>query len=99
MTYEINLLHADIPETMKGDMRLGLMHEGRQVAALEYSWDDTRFTAVFVGNAPSLPHPAHPVFLLQKPIAAIRALKTRDHTLPTDVFKDHQVSIEVEAGQ
>jgi hypothetical protein len=96
MTYQINLLHADIPQPMQGDMRLALVHKGDQVAELEYRWDDKQFTAVFVGNAPSLPQPAHPMFLLQKPIEAIQALKTDDHVLPTDVFKDHQVSIEVE---
>lgn len=96
MTYQINLLHADIPQPMQGDMRLGLVHEGNQVAELEYRWDDKQFTAVFVGNAPGLPHPAHPVVLLQKPIAAIQALKNETHVRSTDVFKDHQVSIEVE---
>lgn len=95
MTYEITLLEADIREPMNGNMRLGLVHEGEQKAELEYHWDDSQFTAVFHGNAPALPIPAHPTALLQKPIAAIYALKTDAHRLPTDVFKDHQISIDL----
>ncbi|QDG76517.1 hypothetical protein [Labrenzia sp. PHM005] len=96
MTYQISLLHADIPEPMQGSMRLGLIHAGTQVAELDYSWNEDQFTATFLGNAPNLPTPAHPVLLLQKPISAIRGMMTPDHQRPTDVFKDHQVEIEVE---
>ncbi len=95
MTYDITLLEADISGPMDGNMRLGLVHEGEQKAEMTYSWDDSQFTAVFHGNAPSLPEPAHPTALLQKPIAAIYALKTQAHRLPTDVFKDHQISIDL----
>lgn len=95
MTYKITLLEADIRDPMKGNMRLGLVHEGEQKAELEYRWDDSEFVAVFHGNAPGLPVPAHPTVLLQKPIAAIYALKSDAHRLPTDVFKDHEVSIDV----
>lgn len=94
MTYEITLLEADISGPLNGNMRLGLIYEGEQKAELEYSWDDTQFTAVFHGLAPTLPIPAHPTTLLQKPIAAIFALKTDAHRLPTDVFKDYQISID-----
>lgn len=95
MTYQIELLQADIPRPMSGSMRLGLVHEGSRLAELDYRWDETQFSATFVGNAPSLPHPAHPVELLQKPIAAIQSLRTADHARPTDVFKEHRVSIEL----
>lgn len=93
MTYEITLLEAEISDPMNGAMRLGLVHEGEKKAELEYQWDASKFTAVFHGNAPSLPEPAHPTVLLQKPIAAIQALKIDEHRLPTDVFKDHCVFI------
>ena len=96
MTYQIDLIHADIPQPMNGTMRLGLMHHGVQLAELNYHWDDKQFSAVFVGHAPSLPHPAHPVELLQKPIAAIQALRTPEHARPTDVFRNHQVTIVLE---
>jgi len=93
MTYEITLLEADIRNPMDGNMRLGLVYEGEQKAELEYHWDDTRFTAVFHGHAPSLPVPAHPTILLQAPIASLYALKTDAHRLITDVFQDHQIII------
>ena len=95
MTYEITLLEADIRSAMVGTMRLGLNHENEQKAELEYHWNDTQFTAVFHGHAPSLPTPVHPTELLREPIAAILALKQDTHRLPTDVFKDHQVFIEL----
>ena len=95
MTYEITLLKADIKGPMDGNMRLGLVHGGEQRAELEYSWDDSHFTAIFHGSASDLPIPAHPVALLQKPIAAIYDLKTDAHRFPSDVFQDHQVSIDV----
>lgn len=94
MTYEITLKEADIRDPMNGNMRLVLEHEGENMAELEYNWDSTKFSAIFHGHAPSLPVPAHPTALLQKPISAIYALKTEAHRLPTDVFKDHQVFIE-----
>lgn len=93
MTYEITLLEADIRNPMDGNMRLGLVYEGEQKAELEYNWDDTHFTAIFHGHAPSLPVPAHPTALLQKPIATIYSLKTDEHLLITDVFKDHQIKV------
>jgi len=94
MTYEITLLEADIQNPMDGSMRLGLVYEGEQKAELEYRWDDAHFTAIFHGHAPSLPVPAHPTFLLQAPIATLYALKTDAHRLITDVFQDHQITID-----
>ena len=96
MTYQVTLIEADITDPMLGRMRLGLDHEDKQVAQLDYDWNSEQFTAVFHGHAPSMPVPAHPVVFLQKPIAALRALMTPEQTRPTDVFKDHQVSIVVE---
>lgn len=93
MTYEITLLEAGIRDPMDGNMLLGLNHEGEEKAKLEYHWDDKTFTAVFHGNAPSLPVPAHPTVLLRQPIAALQALKTESHRLITDVFRDHSVII------
>lgn len=95
MTYEITLLEADIRNPTDGNMVLGLIHEGNQKARLEYIWDTDKFTAVFHGNAPSLPVPSHPTTLLQRPIEAIYALKTDSHRLPTDVFGDHQITIDL----
>ena len=95
MTYEITLLEADIRAPMDGNMRLGLVYKNDLKAELEYHWDDKQFTAVFHGHAPSLPVPGHPTTFLQLPIAAIQALKTDAHQYPTDVFKDHHVTIEL----
>lgn len=95
MTYEIVLLSADIRDPMSGEFRLGLVYEGEQKAELEYHWNETQFTAVFHGHASSLPVPAHPTILIQKPIAAMLTLKTKEHTLPTDVFMDHRVTIDL----
>jgi len=95
MTYEITLLSADIRDPMDGEFRLGLVYEGDQKAELEYRWDATHFTAVFHGHAPSLPVPAHPTVLIQKPIAAMLALKTKDDALPTDVFMEHCITIDL----
>jgi hypothetical protein len=95
MTYGITLLEADIKDAMHGKMRLGLEHEGARKAELAYEWDETQFTATFHGHAPTLPVPAHPVVLLSKPIDAIYALKTQQHRLPTDVFKDHLITITI----
>ena len=95
MTYEITLLEADIKDAMDGRMSLALSYEKEQKAVLEYRWDATHFTAVFQGHAPSLPVPAHPTTLLQKPIAAMYAAKTDAHALITDIFKDTAISIEI----
>lgn len=95
MIYGIALVEANITGPMKGRMRLGLDHEGERKADLAYEWDDSHFTATFIGNAPSLPAPAHPTVFLSKPIAAIYALKKEHHRLPTDVFNDHIVTIEI----
>lgn len=93
MTYDVTLIEAEIPEQLKGHIRLGLDHGGKQVAELDYQWDARQFTAVFHGNAPSLPVPAHPISLLQKPIEAMQAVRTNAHLLPTDVFRDHRITI------
>ncbi|MBV1868999.1 MAG: hypothetical protein KUG69_14010 [Marinosulfonomonas sp.] len=95
MTYKITLLEADIRDPMDGTMSLGLSHKGEQKATLEYTWDAGKFSAVFHGHAPGLPVPAHPTVLLQRPIAALYALKTDAHRLITDVFQDHQITIEL----
>ncbi len=95
MTYDVTLLEADIRDPMDGNMILGLEHQGVEQARLEYRWDATHFTTVFRGHAPSLPVPAHPTTLLQRPIAALYALKTDDHAFVTDVFKDHKVTIDL----
>lgn len=93
MTYEITLIDSDIRDAMDGEFRLGLVYDGEQKAELEYHWDATKFTAVFRGHAPGLPIPTHPTTLIQKSIAAMLALKTENHNFPTDVFKDHCVTI------
>ena len=95
MDYEVTLIEANIEHAMKGEMRLGIVHDGKRKATLEYDWTDEYFTARFVGHAPSMPAPAHPVVFLQKPIEAIQALKTEEHTFPTDVFRDHKVYFKV----
>lgn len=95
MTYEIALLEADIRNAMDGNMLLALRHAGEQRATLEYHWTAEKFTAVFHGHAPSLPAPAHPTYLLHKPIAALRALKTDAHQRIVDVFLDHPVTFEI----
>ncbi|OUR78832.1 hypothetical protein A9Q83_06430 [Alphaproteobacteria bacterium 46_93_T64] len=93
MTYEITLIEADIRAPLNGNMKLSLDHEGVSKAQLEYSWDTEQFTAVFRGHAPSLPFPAHPTDLLQKPIQALNKAKTADHHLITDVFLDQKITI------
>lgn len=95
MNYDITLIEAQIAGPTHGTMRLGLDHEGDRKADLVYKWDESHFTATFVGNAGNLPRHAHPVVLLSKPIAAIYALKSDHHRLLTNVFKDHLVAIEI----
>jgi len=95
MKYEITLIEADLRDPKEGNMKLGLVHEGSQKAKLEYLWDEAHFTATFYGNAPNLPVAAHPTQLLQKPIAALHALKTEAHDVVTDVFRDHSVTIDL----
>lgn len=95
MTYEVTLLEADIRDPMDGAMTLGLEYENKEVAKLEYRWDAAQFTAVFHGHAPSLPVPAHPTILLQRPIAALYARKAEQHNLITEVFKDHRITIDL----
>lgn len=95
MMYEVTLLEADIRDPMNGNMILGLEYKNEEVARLEYHWDAAEFKAIFHGNAPSLPIPAHPTLLLQRPIAAIYAVKSDEHRLVTDVFKDHQITIDL----
>lgn len=95
MTYQIKLIEADIRNPMDGNMLLGLEFDGKLVAKLEYFWDEKKFSSVFHGNAPSLPVAAHPMTLLQKPIAALYAAKTEKHAIITDVFQDHKISIQL----
>lgn len=97
MTYEITLLNSDIRGPAAGAFRLGLVHDEALQAELEYHWDETHFAAIFHGHAPSLPVPAHPSLLLQKPIAAMQDLKTEDTALPTDVFLNHRVTIDIDS--
>lgn len=94
-TYEVTLIEADIRNPMEGSMTLGLLYEGERKAKMDYRWDADAFAAVFHGNAPSLPFPAHPTELLQRPIAALYALKTDAHRLLTDVFQDHPITIDL----
>jgi hypothetical protein len=96
MTYEIKLLEADIRDPMNGSMTVGLHHIDTLCGTLEYIWDDKMFSSVFRGNAPNLPVPAHPTMFLQRAVAAIYALRTEDHPVLTDVFRDHVVTINLE---
>ncbi|PCJ71913.1 MAG: hypothetical protein COA62_04955 [Rhodobiaceae bacterium] len=95
MDYEVTLIEADIEGPMRGKMVLGLAHEGGQTARVEYSWTDKEFAARFVGNAAVLPVPAHPTTFISAPIAAIQALKAQPTDLPTSVFQNHKVFINV----
>ncbi len=96
MTYDITLIEADVPDVTHGHMRLALDHKGDRQAELAYDWDESHFTATFIGNARTLAAPAHPVVLLSKPITAMYAMKAEHHRLPTDVFNDRKVTIEIE---
>lgn len=96
MSYEVILVSADIRNPMDGEMRVALEHEGDRGAEIEYSWDEKQFTAVFHGHAPTMPAPAHPALFIERPIAAIYKLKTTEHRLPSDVFKDNRVFITIE---
>jgi len=96
MTYEVTLIDADIRDAMDGQMRIGLKHQEKLVAEVEYQWDASRFTATFHGHAPSLPVPAHPTRLIEQPIAAIGQLKAPAHRFPSDVFQDNRVFITIE---
>ncbi|RED53469.1 hypothetical protein [Aestuariispira insulae] len=92
MKYDVSLIDAQIEHAMKGKMRLGICMDGREAAQVSYDWNDEHFTARFIGHAPSMPVPAHPIAFVAKPLEAIQAMKTERHKLPTDVFYDHQVS-------
>lgn len=91
MTYEVTLISADIRSPLDGEMRLALEHNGTRAAEIEYRWDETQFTAIFHGHAPSMPTPAHPTVFIEQPIAAINKLKTAEHKFPCDVFNDNRV--------
>lgn len=95
MTYEVILINADIRDPLDGEMRLGLKHDGKVSSEIEYRWDDSQFTATFHGHAPSMPVPAHPTFFIERPIAAVLALKTSEHLFPSDVFADNRVFIKI----
>jgi hypothetical protein len=96
MTYEVILLNADIRDPLDGEMRLALKHEDKTACEIEYRWDGTQFSAIFHGHAPTMPVPAHPTFFIERPIAAIHALKTSQHRFPSDVFVDNRVFISTE---
>lgn len=96
MTYEVILISADIRDPMDGEMRLGLKHEGNVACEIEYRWDAKQFTATFHGHAPTMPVPAHPTFFVERPIAAVLALKTANHRFPSDVFVENRVFIEIQ---
>lgn len=95
MTYDVKLLDANIEHAMKGDMRLELSVGDIKQAVLEYDWTGEYFNARFIGHAPGMPDPAHPMKFLMSPIEAIQKLKSEKHEFPTDVFKDHVVKIDV----
>lgn len=96
MPYNLKLKSANIEQPLKGNMTLGIDYNDLEVAAVEYEWTDTYFNARFLGHAPSLPIPAHPTAFIRKPIEEIMKLKAEHHRLPSDVFTDHQISIEVD---
>ncbi|MBL4907320.1 MAG: hypothetical protein JKX94_07710 [Sneathiella sp.] len=96
MKYDVKLISADIRSPLDGEMSLGLEIENSQHAAIEYEWTKEQFTARFIGFAPGMPAPAHPVAFINKPIEAINLLKNETHKLPTDVFKDTLVSITID---
>jgi len=95
MDYEVTLIEADIEGPKKGTMCLGLERDGSEQARIEYSWNDVEFVARFVGHAPSLPVPAHPTVFLSAPILAIQQKKSEPTDLPTSVFNNHKVFIDV----
>ena len=94
MTYELKLKDANILDAMEGEMRLGIIFKGEEKAVVEYQWTNEYFNARFIGHAPSMPVPNHPTAFLRKPIEAINQLKTDQHKLPTDVFKDHRIQFD-----
>lgn len=96
MTYEVTLIDADIRDPMDGEMRVSLTHNGKTACEIAYKWDDESFSAVFHGHAPTLPVPAHPATLIERPIAAIRSLRSEKHKRPSDVFADHRVFISLD---
>lgn len=96
MKYNVKLLSANIQSPLDGEMSLGLEVEDKRQAIIEYEWSKEHFTARFKGFAPDMPAPAHPVTFISKPIDAIYALKNETHTLPTDVFKDSLVAINID---
>ncbi len=95
MSYEVTLINANIRHAMDGEMRLGLVHDGTLAAEISYEWDAEKFTTCFHGHAPSMPVPAHPTAFIERPIAAINALKTDPKQLPTDVFENHRVFLDL----
>ncbi|AWZ01398.1 hypothetical protein RHODOSMS8_01864 [Rhodobiaceae bacterium] len=95
MDYEVTLIDADIEGPMKGEMRLALTKNGEEQARVEYGWTEADFKARFVGHAASLSVPAHPTVFMSAPIMAIQELTAAPGDLPTDVFKNHKVFIDV----
>ena len=96
MEYEVKLKSADIRTPLDGEMSLGLEVEAVEKASIDYSWSAEHFTARFNGLAQAMPTPAHPAVFISRPIEALNALKTEQHTLPSDVFKNNLVTFTVD---
>lgn len=91
--YEVRLASSNIESPTCGSMRFHIVQDDNTCAEVEYSWDDTKFSATFHGTAAKMPTPMHPVEFIARPIEKLLSLKTDDHKKPTDVFADHQVFI------
>jgi len=86
MTYELTLKSADVPEPMLGEISLGVLHGGKEVAGIKLSWNRAHFTGRFDGFAADMPVPAHPLAFVKAAADAVNGAKVTPDEPISSVF-------------
>ena len=86
MTYELTLKAADVPEPMLGEISLGVLHDGKEVAGINLNWSRTHFTGRFEDFAADMPVPAHPLAFLKAAADALNGAKVTADEPISSVF-------------
>lgn len=95
MIYNLSLKNADVPDPYKGEVNLGLHHDGAEIASVDLHWDNTQFTSRFNGFAPDLPSQAHPMEYVKAAIDAIYAAKVTPEEPISSVFGRSSLQISI----
>lgn len=95
MKYNLSLKQADVPDQHKGNVNLGLHHDGAEIASIDLEWDNTHFTSRLNGFAPDFPSKAHPIAYVKAAIDALYATKATPNEPISSVFGRTSLQIDI----